>query len=169
MKRLVSLVTCASFFFQAAPALALDLEKSFSGRSAGQAEFFNSNSDKRMQIQVTILSGVARPGVHQVPDNTNLMDMLALAGGISEDADASKVLVRRRSQVSKGSFDTLSYDVPDILTDNKIAYPLIHNFDTIMVEPRPKTDQKLITALTIVASTVGIISGVVLLRKVTKD
>lgn len=166
--RVVSLLTCFGFLLHTLPALAIDLDSSFTGRSSGQAEYFNSNRDKRMQIQLTILSGVARPGVHQVPDNTNLLDALALAGGVTEDSDYGKVYVRRRVAGNKSKYETIRFDLTDIVQSEEGAYPTLQNMDTILIEPRPKTDQKLLTVLAIVASTVGIISGVVLIKNSNK-
>lgn len=163
--KIVSLLTCISFFFYTAPALAIDLEHSFSNQTQGQAEYFNSNKDRRMTIQVNILSGVNRPGVHQFPDTTNLIDALSLAGGLTADADFEKVYLKRKVPGSKTKFETLKYDVTDLVSSDRDNYPLLQNYDTILVDARPKTDQKLLTVLTIVASTVGIISGVMLIRK----
>jgi len=167
IKNMLTWFTCCSFFLHVAPVAALDFDRGFSGSSSGQAEFFNSNRDKRMQIQVSILSGVARPGVHQIPDNTSLLDALALAGGLTADADFEGVHVRRRSLANKGQFETLQFDVEDLVQDSKPS-PILQNYDTIVIDPRPKTDQKLMTALAIIASTVGIVSGVIIIRETTR-
>lgn len=166
MKKPCSLLLAFSFFLHSLPVSAatpLDLERSFSGQSVGQAEYFNSNKDKRMMIQVNILSGVARPGIHQVPDNVNLMDALALAGGLTSEADYEKVFVKRRA-ADKASYNTVQYDLQELIDDRKQGFPLLQNQDTILIDARPKTDQKLLTALTIIASMVGIVSGVVLIK-----
>lgn len=165
----VALLTCFAMVLQSLPAAALDLEKSFSGQSAGQAEYFNSNRDKRMLIQVNILSGVERPGIHQVPDTTNLLEALALAGGLTADADYGKVFLKRRTAANKTKYETLEYDITDLVRDRDEAYPTLQNYDTILIDPRPKTDQKLLTGLTIIASLVGIVSGALLIKKISKD
>lgn len=163
------LLTCCLIFAHNLPAGAIDLDESFSGRSAGQAEYFNSNRERRMMIQVNILSGVARPGLHQVPDNTNIVDALALAGGLSADADFEKVFVKRKVSGEKARYQTLEYDLTELVQDDKSAYPLLQNHDTVLIEQRSKTDQRLLTFLTILASTVGIVSGVVLVNKTLKN
>ncbi len=169
-KSSLCLFTCFSLLANTIPvqALALDLEKSFSGQSAGQAEYFNSNKDKRMLIRVNILSGVAKPGTHEIPDNTNLLDALALAGGFNQEADFSKVYLKRKSLQNKNQFETMEFDVEEMIQDKQIAYPALQNNDTILIDPRPKTDQRMITALTIIATTVSIIGGVILIKNSNK-
>ena len=167
--RRISLLTCFLIIGHSLPAHAINLDESFSGRSSGQAEYFNSNRERRMMIQVNILSGVARPGLHQVPDNTNIVDALALAGGLSAEADFEKVFVKRKVAGDKPRYQTLEYDLTELVQDDRSAYPMLQNNDTVLIEPRSKTDQRLLTFLTILASTVGIVSGVVLVNKALKD
>src|SRR3989344_5337963 len=64
----------------------------------GQAEFKNSNRQNRLLIEVNMLSGVLNKGIHQVPDTTNLVDMVSLAGGPESNADLSEVHIKRRTK-----------------------------------------------------------------------
>ncbi len=149
-------VTLLSFLFSQTPALAIDLEQGFSGPGATQAEYFNLNRDKRMTIRVNFVGGVARPGIHHVPDNTNLLDAVALAGGVQNDADPEKVLIKRKA---KDKFETIEYDLADVLSDRDAPYPELRNNDTILIEGKSRTTENVILGLSIVGSIVAIVSG----------
>lgn len=163
--RFTCFVVLLSFSFLEANLYAIDLDQGFSGPSSSQAEFFSINSDKRMTIKVNFISGVNRPGIHHIPDNTNLMEAVSLAGGISVDADPSNVFVKRKM---KDSFETLGYDLTDIVRDKKMGYPDLKNYDTIMIESRSKTTDHLLTGLSIIGSIIAIAAGYLIITKKDK-
>ena len=50
---------------------------------------------ERLKMKVYILGRVNKPGLYLVPDNTEFLTLLALAGGPSEDAKLSKIRIIR--------------------------------------------------------------------------
>src|SRR4051794_33092115 len=75
-------------------ATSLGLE-SLGALKRGQSEFFNTNLDQRLTIQIQVVGGVLAPGVYHIPDTSTLIDALSLAGGTNPNSDMSKVHVRR--------------------------------------------------------------------------
>ena len=141
---------------------ALDLDRGFSGPASSQAEYFSINTGKRMTIRVNFISGVNRPGIHHIPDNTNLMEAVSLAGGIANDSDPSKIYVKRKG---KESFETLDYDLVKLVTDKDESYPELRNMDTILIESKSKTADNLLMGLSVLGSVIAIVSGYLLITK----
>lgn len=150
--------TLVAFLASPGTAWAIDFDQSFTGPSGSQAEYFNINKDKRMTIQVNFVGGVVRPGIHHVPDNTHLLEAIALAGGVQPDSDPGKITIRRKRK-DNAKFDTIRFDMGDILADRESPYPELRNNDTVMIDSRSHTAENLIMGLSIVGSIVALVSG----------
>ncbi|MGZ3713079.1 MAG: polysaccharide biosynthesis/export family protein [Bdellovibrionota bacterium] len=151
------------YFLVSTTAWAIDLDQGFSGPSSSEAEYFNINHDKRMTIQVNFLGGVQRPGIHHIPDNLHLLEAISLAGGVTSDADAGKVYIKRKSKDKQ--FQTLSYDLGSILSDDSAQYPELRNNDTILIDTKSHAADKLLVALSILGSMVAITTGYLIITK----
>lgn len=127
--------------------------------SGGEAEFKNSNRQNRLLIEVNVLSGVMQKGIHQVPDNTNLVDMITLAGGPEENADISSVHIKRRT---KGGFAALEYNLEDIVKKPQTGYPPLEDGDVLMIDR--SSSQKWISGISIVGISLGIIVSGFIIR-----
>ena len=55
----------------------------------------NRSGVERLKMNVYILGQVAKPGLYLVPDDTDFITLLALAGGPKEDAKLSKIRIIR--------------------------------------------------------------------------
>lgn len=129
----------------------------------GQSEFKNSNRNNRLLIEVNMLSGVIHKGIHQVPDDINLVDMVSLAGGPEDRADLSEVHIKRKG---KGGFSTLSYNLEKLVESPTAGYPTLSDGDVVMIE-RSSIDNW-VTALGIVGVTLGIVASGFLIRNELK-
>ncbi|MDP2172781.1 MAG: SLBB domain-containing protein [Candidatus Cloacimonadaceae bacterium] len=56
---------------------------------------------EKLKMNTYILGQVAKPGLYSVPDDTNFLTLLALAGGPKEDAKLSKIRIIRPSNEEK--------------------------------------------------------------------
>ncbi|MDZ4182112.1 MAG: SLBB domain-containing protein [Candidatus Cloacimonadaceae bacterium] len=56
---------------------------------------------EKLKMNTYILGQVAKPGLYTVPDDTNFLTLLALAGGPREDAKLSKIRIIRPSNEEK--------------------------------------------------------------------
>ncbi len=139
------------------PALAGQFDFNVATRSGNrsQSEYFHSNPEKRILINVNILSGTQAPGVYHFPDNTNLVEALALAGGLLPNAEVSSVKIRR--QTPEG-FKLLEVDLEDLQADKEEKAPVLSNHDSVFINVAPPATQTLLQSLTIVSLAVGIVS-----------
>ncbi|MBI3557052.1 MAG: SLBB domain-containing protein [Deltaproteobacteria bacterium] len=133
-------------------ATSLGLE-SLTGLKRGQSEYFNTNLDQRLTIQVQVVGGVSAPGIYHIPDTANLLDALSLAGGTNPNSDLAKVHLRRNEG---GQYKTVVYDLAQVLHDTSKPLPALANHDIIMIEPQ---SQAVSNNLALIATIVGIISS----------
>lgn len=68
------------------------------------AEYIYRSSPKESLIGVQLLGAVRNPGIYYIPTNTDVLKLLALAGG-SEDADLSEILVRKTDPAQTGVYE----------------------------------------------------------------
>lgn len=68
--------------------------------SAGETEYSEESGAETQAIFVDISGAVEKPGVYQVSKETRLFEVIEMAGGLSEDADADHV--NRASFVEDG-------------------------------------------------------------------
>ncbi len=68
------------------------------------AEYIYRSSPKESLIGVQLLGAVKNPGIYYIPSNTDVLKLLALAGG-TEDAELSEILVRKTDPTQAGVYD----------------------------------------------------------------
>jgi DNA uptake protein ComE-like DNA-binding protein len=120
-----------------------------------QAEYFNTNKDARFEVKVNMVGGVQLPGVYHLPDNTNLLEAIALAGGTVPNADLSNVYIKR--QEPNGTFETFHYDVGKMVADKDVHLPPIGDHDTVLVETS-NANQNWVLALSILSAALGVLA-----------
>jgi competence protein ComEA len=59
------------------------------------AEFIFRNSARDNLITIQVFGSVARPGIYYVPEDTDLMKLLTLAGGVLNNTELDEVIVRK--------------------------------------------------------------------------
>lgn len=64
----------------------------------------NRSGVEKLKMNVYILGRVAKPGLYLVPDDTDFLTLLALAGGPSEDAKLTKIRVVRPANTSVDNY-----------------------------------------------------------------
>lgn len=91
--------------------------------------------ESSLDRKVTVLGQVARPGVYPLSTpRTTILDMVAQAGGVDAEGDATGILLARNmeGQVRVASFDmNMLFDPPDLQTRSQI--PFVKNGDTLYV------------------------------------
>ncbi len=68
------------------------------------AEYIFRSSPKETLIGVQLLGAVRNPGIYYIPPTTDLLKLLALAGGES-DADLSEIIVRKTDPMQAGVYE----------------------------------------------------------------
>ena len=123
--------------------------------SRGQAEYFNANKERRFEVTINLVSGVQAPGIYHLPDSTNLLEAISLAGGTVPDADLSKVHVKRTTE--NGTFQTFQYDLSEIVSEKNVRLPAISDRDTILIETTNRV-QNTMLRLAIISIILGVIT-----------
>lgn len=97
----------------------------------------------RLEMVVYIIGEIKRPGEYQVPDDTNLLELISKAGGPTEFSNMSKVMITRidRDVPTNGRDGRLRsrnkivrYDVAKYLQESvDVPPPVLKPGDTILV------------------------------------
>lgn len=82
-------------------------------------------------IPVKIVGAVSQPGIHYVPQRTDLTTLLAVAGGPTDKADTSEVTIKR--QTKQGKKSVFLIDLKEILQDTEREELMIEANDTVFV------------------------------------
>ena len=69
------------------------------------AEYIFRNSARDNLISVQLFGSVARPGLYYVPDDTDLLKLLTLAGGVNNVGELQEVFVHKSEPKSWLSYD----------------------------------------------------------------
>jgi len=76
--------------------------------------------------EVSVMGQVMKPGVYKIRDGTTLLEVLAMAGGVTDTGDDSAIRLTRRTQ--DGAGEVLEVDVESL--DRDI---IVHHGDTVFV------------------------------------
>jgi polysaccharide export outer membrane protein len=100
--------------------------------------------ERGLQIKVHVLGEVANPGEYQVPDDTNVLEVISKAGGPTEFANVRNIIIKRRPDASGDSVASavprkiLKVDLQSYLVSEKApAMPMLAPGDVVAV-PRNK-------------------------------
>jgi polysaccharide biosynthesis/export protein len=89
------------------------------------------SNEEKLKIYTYIWGQVLRPGLYIVPDDTDLLTLLSLAGGPSENAKLSKIrIIRPTSNSQKVILVNLKAYME---TGNETLIPILQPGDTIIV------------------------------------
>jgi hypothetical protein len=88
--------------------------------------------DRNMDLlmKVTVIGAVQNTGVHYVPEKTDLVTLISLAGGTAEEANLNKVVIKRDLG---GQKQVMEVDLEDLVSDAKADSPILQANDTILV------------------------------------
>lgn len=124
---------------------------SASGQGFGRIEETQSNvayfyhaRPGEATVQVSVWGTVARPGIYEIPDSTELDKLLTMAGGApmeprQENREASKVMVRMYRPEGDGERSLLFESNLDAMLAGDVTYPTLRDDDIVTVETiRPR-------------------------------
>lgn len=94
------------------------------------AEYFAGRVEGKSLIKVNLVGGVRSPGVYYIPEETNLAELLAYAGGAVEGAALDNIRVR---SLLGGKWEFKSYDFVR-LSEEPVGFPTIRQGDIIQID-----------------------------------
>ena len=129
------------------------------------AEYIYRSSPKESLIGVQLLGAVRNPGIYYIPINTDVLKLLALAGG-SEDADLSEILVRKTDPAQTGVYEL---DIKKLMKSTANVKPFKLAQDDFVYVPKrePWISNDVSKTITIVSLVATIVLTGVLIDKNT--
>ena len=130
------------------------------------AEYIYRSSPKESLIAVQLLGAVKNPGIYYIPTNTDVLKLLALAGG-SEDADLAEILVRKTDPSQSGVYEL---DVKKLMKSTAGVKPFKLAQDDFVYVPKkePWISNDVSKTITIVSLLSTIVLTAVLIEKNNK-
>lgn len=127
------------------------------------AEFLYRSSAKESLISVQLLGAVKNPGIYYIPPQTDLLKLVALAGG-SVDADLTEVIVRKTDPTQKGVYEL---DLNKLMKSTGDIKPFKLTQDDFIYVPekQPWISNDVSRSITIVSLITSIILTSVLIEK----
>ena len=99
-------------------------------RDTGQDYYLAPGTNNQLLIKVNVWGEVFKPGIVEVPDKTDLLSLISMAGGPTENAKLNKVKIV--SNFSKNK--TITINLKDYLQNGKThKLPSIKPGDTVIV------------------------------------
>lgn len=110
------------------------------------AEFIFRNSARDNLISTQVFGSVTHPGVYYVPEDTDLMKVLTLAGGVLTSSELEEVIVRKADGKAWTGYDskyvkqknpqTFQINVDEMLRSAPNLKPLRLNHDDLIYVPQ---------------------------------
>lgn len=165
MKNLIKIIVTISFLFSS-NGFAETASSFFEIKEPPRAaEYIYRSSPKESLIGVQLLGAVKNPGIYYIPTNTDVLKLLALAGG-SEDADLSEILVRKTDPTQTGVYEL---DVKKLMKSTANVKPFKLAQDDFVYVPKrePWISNDVSKTITIVSLVATIVLTGVLIDKNT--
>src|SRR5580704_1805588 len=89
----VALLTLAAFGLSATIAEGAGLASGLTPDLGSVREFYSSNHENRMLIRVQFWGDIGLAGIHYIPDNTTVLDLVGYAGGPGGVLEKSTITV----------------------------------------------------------------------------
>ncbi len=127
------------------------------------SEYIYRSSPKESLIAVQLLGAVKNPGIYYVPTNTDVLKLLALAGG-SDDADLSEILVRKTDPTQSGVYEL---DIEKLMKSASNVKPFKLAQDDFVYVPKrePWISNDVSKSITIVSLIASIVLTGILIKK----
>lgn len=128
------------------------------------AEFVSGNYPGAVLIRVNLLGSIQRSGIHHVPTRTDLLTLLALAGGPTADADLTEVVLKRKK---RGREEVVPLNLEEIVKEPGNRGPELEPNDMVFVPAKtPLINPNVVTTVSLLSSVLAIVvTSVVLMKK----
>lgn len=115
-------------------------------------EYYSEVYQGEILVPINLLGAIGKPGVYHIPKQTDIIRLLALAGGTRADANLEDVSIKRRSGETER---TININLKQLVEERGSGKPInLEANDVILVAPK----EPMISSNTL--QTVGFISSV---------
>ncbi|MDH4222749.1 MAG: SLBB domain-containing protein [candidate division Zixibacteria bacterium] len=99
-------------------------------RNMAQDYYLVPGTNNQLLIKVNVWGEVLKPGIVEVPDNTDLLTLISMAGGPTENARLNKVKIVRNFSQNK----TIKINLKDYVQNGKTSeLPAVKPGDTVII------------------------------------
>ncbi len=131
-------------------------------------EYFSEIYQGEILVPVNLLGAVGRPGVYHIPKQTDIVRLLALAGGTRADANLEDVTIRRRTSETERS---ININLKQVVEERGLGKPInLEANDIVLVAPKePLISSNTLQAVGFVSSLLGlVVSSIVIVNQLKK-
>ncbi len=125
----------------------------------GSSEYFSVNREGRLLIDVQVWGDVALPGIHHVPDNTSIVELLGFVGGAKGDLEDAKFRIRQKLADGQG-FRTVELRGEELLDSQKAAQTILKSGDIVYIEAKSDSD-KFMSRMNVITAVASLITSVI--------
>ncbi len=119
------------------------------------SEYVSGNYPGAILMPVSLWGSIGKPGIHHVPTQTDLVQLLSLAGGPGSDAELDHITIKRRSEKEEV---IIRVNADDILNKPGVHSPILNANDIIMIpREKPNVSANTITTLAFISSVATIL------------
>jgi len=131
-------------------------------------EYFSELYQGEILVPVHLLGSVGKPGVYHIPKQTDIIRLLALAGGTRADANLEDVSIKRRSEETER---VINLNLKQLVNEKGTGRPInLEANDIVLVSPKePVISPNTVQVVGLTASLLGlIVSSLVIVNQLKK-
>lgn len=131
-------------------------------------EFYAESVPGEILVAINLLGAVRRSGIYHLPKQTDIIHLISLSGGITEQADLSRVTIKRRNKERER---VILVNLDDIFQRPGTLSPVLEAGDVVMIPLKePPVSPSTITLIGLISSIISIIvSGLLLSKSISRN
>lgn len=131
-------------------------------------EFYAESVPGEILVAINLLGAVRRGGIYHLPKQTDIIHLISLSGGITEQADLSRVTIKRRNKERER---VILVNLEDIFQRPGTLSPVLEAGDVVMIPLKePPVSASTITLIGLISSIISIIvSGLLLSKSLSRN
>jgi len=129
-------------------------------RGGAGAVYTFQNYPTEVLITVKVLGEVRSPGLYRVPQNTTLVTLLTLSGGVTSDASGEVVITNADLKSRK------TYDFNDLNRNENAVNPIVRIEDTVFVPKKSRLiGENTVAVISVLSSITTIILAIFVIAR----
>ena len=134
----------------------------------GADEFYAESVPGEILVAINLLGSVRRSGIYHLPKQTDIIHLISLSGGITDQADLSRVTIKRRNKERER---VILVNLEDIFQRPGTLSPVLESGDVVMIAVKePPVSASTITLIGLISSIISIIvSGLLLSKSLSRN
>ncbi len=161
-----SLIMSQQAMAESNPSLLENLKKNQNYTRAN--EYYSELYQGEILVPIHLLGAVNKPGVYHIPKQTDIVRLLALAGGTMVDANMEDVSIKRRSEETER---VININLKQLVNERGMGRPInLEANDIVLVAPKePVISNNTVAVVGLTATLLGlVVSSLVIVNQLKK-